>query len=218
MSEINLLKNYPQTKRNLDQRIEEKTEDVRLIAREFGKDFFDGDRKYGYGGYFYNSRFWQPVVSDFKMYYSLSSSSRILDVGCGKGFMLYDFMQLMPGIKIRGVDVSEYAIDNAKQEVKPFLEICDASSLPFEDSSFDLVISINTVHNLERQKCSKAIQEIQRVSKKDCFITVDAYQNEEEKKKMDAWNLTALTYMSVDEWKEFFEEAGYQGDYFWFIP
>ncbi|MDD3374512.1 MAG: class I SAM-dependent methyltransferase [Candidatus Omnitrophica bacterium] len=218
MAEINLLKNYPVTKRNLDERIDVKTEEVCFVARQFGKDFFDGDRKYGYGGYSYHPRFWQPVVPDFQKHYDLSGSSSILDVGCGKGFMLYDFVQAIPGIKVEGIDISSYAIQNAKEEVKSFLKVANATSLPYEDNSFDLVVSINTVHNLDLEECQKAICEIHRVSKKNCFITVDAYRTSEEKKRMDAWNLTAKTYMSVDEWKEFFKQAGYQGDYFWFIP
>lgn len=216
--EIDLMVNYPKTKRDMNTRISEKTEEDRRIARLFGKDFFDGDRRYGYGGYNYNPRFWQHVVPTFQNYYKLNSNSKILDVGCGKGFMLFDFMQLIPGIKVAGIDISEYAIANAKDEVRPFLQVADAKEVPFEDKSFDLVISITTIHNLNRGGCKKALQEIERVSRKDKFITLDAYRNEEEKKRMDAWNLTALTYMHVDEWKIFFEEAGYTGDYYWFIP
>lgn len=216
--EIDLMINYPKTKRDTDSRMITKTGEDRRIARMFGKDFFDGDRKYGYGGYNYNPRFWQPVVSTLKEYYKLTSDSAILDVGCGKGFMLYDFMQLIPDIRVAGVDISEYAIANAKEEVKSFLQVANAKELPFEDKSFDLVISVTTVHNLDREGCRKALKEIERVGRQHKFITVDAYRDEEEKKRMDAWNLTALTYMHVDEWKVFFKEAGYTGDYYWFIP
>jgi len=216
--EIDLMANYPKAKRNLEQRAAEKTDGERGIARQFGKDFFDGDRRYGYGGYSYHSRFWGPVIPTFKEFYNLTAESRILDVGCGKGFMLYDFAQLIPEIMVAGIDISEYAIANAKEEVKPFVKVGDARELPFENNSFDLVISITTVHNLEREGCKKSLQELERVSSGGKFITVDAYFNDEEKKRMDMWNLTALTYMHTDEWKEFFEEAGYTGDYHWFIP
>jgi len=216
--EIDLMVNYPKAKRNLEQRAAEKTDGERSIARQFGKDFFDGDRRYGYGGYSYHSRFWEPVIPTFKEFYNLTAESRILDVGCGKGFMLYDFAQLIPEIMVAGIDISEYAIVNAKEEVKPFVKVGDARELPFENNSFDLVISITTVHNLEREGCKKSLQELERVSSGGKFITVDAYFNDEEKKRMDMWNLTALTYMHTDEWKEFFEEAGYTGDYHWFIP
>ena len=216
--EINLMANYPKAKRNLEQRAAEKTDEERSIARQFGKDFFDGDRRYGYGGYSYHSRFWEPVIPTFKEFYNLTAESRVLDVGCGKGFMLYDFAQLIPEIMVAGIDISEYAIANAKEEVKPFVKVGDARELPFENDSFDLVISITTVHNLEREGCKKSLQELERVSSGGKFITVDAYFNDEEKKRMDMWNLTALTYMHTDEWKDFFEEAGYTGDYHWFIP
>ena len=216
--EIDLLVNYPKTKRDLEGRAQTRTEMDRKIARQFGKDFFDGDRSTGYGGYTYNPRFWQPVIPTFISRYNLNNNSKILDVGCGKGFMLYDFIQALPGISVSGIDISEYAVSNGKKEVKEFLQVGNANSLPFADNSFDLVISITTIHNLERDGCKKALMEIERVSKKDKFITVDAYSNDNEKLRMDNWNLTALTYMSVDEWKVFFEESGYTGDYYWFIP
>jgi len=218
MAEINLLENYPRAKRNLTERRDEKSPEIQRIARQFGKEFFDGDRKYGYGGFSYQPRFWQPVVPVFEKHYGLTAQSSILDVGCAKGFMLYDFVQLIPGIKVRGIDVSQYAIANAIEAVKPYLQTANAKKLPFADKSFDLVISVNTIHNLPLEECKQALREIQRVSRKNTFITVDAYRTDEEKQKMDMWNLTAWTYMHVDEWKALFNVVGYTGDYFWFIP
>lgn len=216
--EVDLLINYPKTKRNLDERQASKTEDDRAVARQFGKDFFDGDRSHGYGGFNYFPRFWQPVIPKFREHWDLDSSSSVLDVGCAKGFMLHDLAELIPGITVRGVDVSEYAIANSIEDMRPFLQVANAIELPFPDKSFDVVISINTIHNLERAECAKALREIQRVSRGKSFVTVDAYRNEDEKVRMYAWNLTAKTIMSVDEWIEFFADAGYTGDYFWFIP
>ena len=216
--EIDLLKSYPKAKRDLSGRLEGKTEAVRAIARKFDKDFFDGERQFGYGGFNYHPRFWQPVIPDMKKHFDLGSSSSLLDVGCAKGFMLYDLVQLIPGIKIAGVDVSSYAIEHAIPEIKKNLQVCTATKLPFDDASFDVVISINTVHNLEREECAIALQEIERVSKGKSFITVDAYRNDEERQRMEAWNLTAKTVMHVDDWKSFFKNVGYTGDYYWFIP
>ena len=215
--EIDLLVNYPKTKRKVEERGQEKTEEDRRIGRLFGQQYFDGDRRYGYGGYNYFPRFWQPVVPDFKKYYGLTDKSSILDVGCAKGFMLHDFSVLIPGIKVRGVDVSNYALDHALEDMKPFLSLANATKLPFADKSFDLVIAINTIHNLPLEECKLALKELQRVAKR-AFLTVDAYRTDEEKIRMDAWNLTALTYMHVDQWKELFKEVGYTGDFYWFIP
>lgn len=215
--EIDLLADYPKSKRNLEERAAGKTEEERAIARRFGKEFFDGDRSTGYGGFNYRPRFWQPVIPSFIEHWGLTSESS-LDVGCAKGFMLHDLREAVPGINVAGIDVSEYAIENGKPEVREFLSVADAKSLPFEDDSFDVVISINTVHNLERGECGQALQEIERVARKGSFITVDAYRNEEEYERMMAWNLTAKTIMSVDGWVSFFNEVGYTGDYYWFIP
>lgn len=216
--EIDLLVNYPKTKRNLDERLASKTDSDRAIARQFGKDFFDGNRNHGYGGFSYLPKFWQPVIPTFQRYWSLTEDSSLLDVGCAKGFMLHDLKNLIPGIKVKGVDISEYAIKQAMADVANDVQVASAVKLPFEDDSFDVVISINTVHNLDREECGRALQEIERVSRKGAFITVDAYRNEDEKERMYAWNLTAKTIMSVEEWVAFFKEVGYTGDYYWFIP
>jgi ubiquinone/menaquinone biosynthesis C-methylase UbiE len=215
---INLLRNYPKSKRDLKKRLNNKSEKVRKIARKFGKDFFDGDRSFGYGGFSYNKKYWLNVIEDFKKFYKLSSTSKVLDVGCAKGFMLYDFRKKIKGIAIRGVDISSYAINNSKQGVKKYLKVANAKKLPFRDNEFDLVISINTIHNLNKKDCGVALKEIERVSKKNSFITVDAYSNIKEKKRMFAWNLTAKTILSKKQWINFFKKNNYTGDYYWFVP
>ena len=216
--EIDLLVNYPRTRRNVEDRGASKTEADREIARKFGREFFDGDRRHGYGGFKYQPRFWQPVVPTLREHFGLVAGSSLLDVGCAKGFMLHDLALLIPGIDVKGVDVSEYAVTNAIDHIKPHVRVADARQLPFADKSFDVVISINTIHNLQRAECGQALREIERVSRGKSYITVDAYRNEAEKIRMMAWNLTAQTIMHVDAWKSFFTEVGYTGDYFWFIP
>ena len=217
MAEIDLLIDYPRPKRNLEERASEKSEEDIRIARQFGKEFFDGPRSQGYGGYRDDGR-WIPVARRIINYYGLKPGMSILDVGCAKGFALSDFLKVMPGLKVAGIDVSEYAIENSPESVRQFLKVANAKGLPFPDKSFDLVISVNTVHNLALEDCKKAISEIERVKKNFAFITLDAYRDEEEKKRMLMWNLTGLTILSVDDWKKLFEEVGYTGDYYWFIP
>lgn len=216
--EIDLLCNYPRTRRNVAERGQSKTEEDRRIARQFGREFFDGDRRHGYGGFQYHPRFWQPVVPTFRDHFALRAGDRLLDVGCGKGFMLHDFAALIPGLVVHGVDISQYAIDNAMEDMRAHVEVADAKRLPFRDKSFDVVVSVNTVHNLAREECGNALREIERVARRGAFVTVDAYRNDEERERMLAWNLTAQTIMHVDEWKAFFAEVGYTGDYYWFIP
>jgi SAM-dependent methyltransferase len=216
--EIDLLVNYPRTKRDVAERGQTKTEEDRRIARQFGYDFFDGDRRHGYGGFNYLPRFWQPVVPTFKEHFGLRAGDRLLDVGCGKGFMMHDFTLLVPGLVVKGIDISQYAIDHAIEEVRAYVQVADAKRLPFADRSFDVVISINTIHNLAREECGQALREIERVARCGAFITVDAYRTQEERERMLAWNLTAQTILHVDEWKAFFAEVGYSGDYYWFIP
>ena len=217
MAEINLMDRYPRSPRPIAERAKLITDEHRAIARRFDKDFFDGDRLYGYGGYRYHPRFWQETVRRFRDHYQLAPDVHILDVGCGKGFMLHDFKEAMPDATVRGIDISEYAISETLPSVRPFVQVGNARELPFPDRSFDLVISINTVHNLPKDECRQALREIQRVTRRHAFVVIDAWRTEEERQRMLAWNLTAVTYMHVDDWKTFFAEAGYTGDYYWFI-
>lgn len=216
--EIDLLANYPRTRRNVDERGQTKTEADRALARQFGKDFFDGDRAHGYGGFSYNPRFWTPVIPTFQSHFGLKAGDRVLDVGCAKGFMMHDMAALIPGIEVRGVDVSAYAIENAIEDMRDHVQVASADSLPFPDKTFDVVISVNTIHNLAEADCARALAEIERVARRGAFVTVDAYFDEEQRRRMEAWNLTALTIKHAEDWKAFFARAGYTGDYYWFIP
>jgi SAM-dependent methyltransferase len=216
--ELDLLARYPKSPRDVAGRGATRTEEDRRVARRFGREFFDGERRHGYGGFRYHPRFWQPVVPDFARAYGLRAGSRILDVGCAKGFMLFDFRELLPGIEVVGLDVSAYALREALPAVRPRLLRADARALPFRDRSFDLVVSINTIHNLGLEECARALREIERVGRGAGFVSVDAWRNDEEKQRMEMWALTARTLMHVDDWRRFFAEAGYRGDYGWFIP
>jgi len=216
--EINLLRNYPKTKRDVSKRREEKTEEHRVIARKFGKDFFDGDRKVGYGGFNYDPKYWTKVVKDICDHYKLKSQDKILDIGCGKGFMLYDFLKLNPQLDVFGIDISEYAIKNCIGSLKGKLQIGNAISLPYPDNHFNLVISINTHHNLDGKDLIKAFSELQRVTKKNSYVVLDAYSNEKEKEELINWNLTAKTIKHVNDWKKFFDQINFKGDFYWFKP
>jgi len=217
MAELNLLDQYPRSKRPIDERASRVTDADRAIARQFGRDYFDGDRIHGYGGYHYHPRFWQPTVRRFHDHYGLKPRDRVLDVGCAKGFMLHDFKELIPGLTVAGIDISEYAIANAKEEVKPSLRVGDAKKLPYDDRSFDLVIAINTIHNLELLECKQALREIQRVTRRHAFVVVDAWRNDEERDRLQRWVVTCRTAMHVEDWRRLFDEVGYKGDYYWFI-
>ena len=188
------------------------------LAKQWGYDYWDGDRRINYGGYQYIEGRWENVAQEMVENYDLPSTPKILDIGCGKGFLLFDFLKLIPDAEIFGIDISEYAIKNSMEDTKRFLSVGNAKDLSiFDDKEFDLVISINTVHNLELNDCKQAIKEIQRVGK-NSFIVNDAWNNDEEKEKMIKWNLTGRTFMHVDDWKKLFDEIGYTGDYYWFKP
>jgi SAM-dependent methyltransferase len=217
MAEIDLMDRYPRSRRAVADRGPAITDEVREVARRYGRDYFDGDRRYGYGGYSYHPRFWQETVRRFRDHYHLPEDARILDVGCAKGFMLHDFQELMPRATVAGIDISEYAIENAIASVRPFLRVGNARELPYPDGSFDLVTALNTIHNLELEECKQAVREIQRVSRAHAFVVVDAWRTEEERRRMQDWVVTARTVMHVDDWKRTFDAVGYTGDYYWFI-
>jgi len=217
MAEINLLDRLPQVKRDPRARAAAKTEEDRRIAKQFGRDFFDGERRHGYGGYRYDGR-WLPVARRFVEHYRLGPEASILDVGAAKGFLMYDFLQVLPGAKVRGLDVSQYAKENAHEGMGELIDIGSAERLPYPDDSFDLVVSINSIHNLPSEGLQSALREMERVSRAHKFISVDAWRTEEERQRLMDWILTAETYMHVDDWHRLFAEVGYTGDAWWFIP
>lgn len=215
MAEYNLLESFPKCERNFTKGW--RTEKNRKIARRFDKDFFDGDRINGYGGFYYDGR-WQNVADKIIKRYSLDTivNASVLDVGCAKGYLVIDLIN--KGIDAQGLDISNYALDKTLG-CRNKLIYGHADRLPYIDKSFDCVVSINTLHNLEPLNLIKAVHEMQRVCKNDenLFIQVDAYNNKKEKKTLENFNLTGKTYMSVKEWKEFFKAMGYKGDYYWTI-
>ena len=214
MAEINLLSSLPKPKRIINERKEAKTKEHIIISRKYGEEYFDGSREYGYGGYKYDGR-WIPVAKDMIKHFNLKEKSKVLDIGCAKGFLVKDLVDL--GIDAYGLDISEYAINNSPIDIKHRLRLGSAEKLPFLDNEFDAVISINTLHNLNRDLCKQAIKEMQRVSKGKAFIQVDSYKNEEQKKIFESWVLTAKFYGYPKEWLELFKECNYTGDWYWTI-
>lgn len=183
------------------------------LAKQWGFDYWDGDRKICYGGYRYMEGRWEKVARAMVEHYGIKHGDKILDVGCGKGFLLYDFTKVVPDLELRGIDISQYAIDNAKEEVKACLQFGSATSLPFPDNYFDFVYSITTLHNLHCYDLDKALREIQRVSKKNKYICVESYRNEEEKANLLYWQVTCEAFNTPEEWDWWFKQTGYTGDH-----
>ena len=202
------------TKRDYVQRVVENDKaKCAEIAVKWGADYWDGDRKYGYGGYKYDGR--QRVIAEaMANYYGIQPGDKILDVGCGKGYLLYEFTQVIPGVEVAGIDISQYGIDNSKEEIRPFLRAGNAISLPYEDDSFDFVVSVTTLHNLYIYELSQAIKEIQRVGKnKKKHIAIESYTNERQKANLLYWQLTCRSFYTPKEWEWVFNECGFDGDY-----
>lgn len=183
-----------------------------IKAKEYGYNYWDGDRRYGYGGYHYDGR-WKVIAQDLINQYNLTDGCKILDVGCGKAFLLYELKQLLPNATVVGFDYSQYALETAKSEIKESLFKHNAQDVyPFKDSEFDLVISLTTLHNLKIYDLKKAVQECQRVGKNK-YILVEAYRNEAELFNLECWALTCESFFRPEEWIWMYEEWGYNGDY-----
>jgi SAM-dependent methyltransferase len=183
------------------------------LAKQWGFDYWDGDRKICYGGYRYMEGRWEKVARAMVEQYGIKPGDKILDVGCGKGFLLYDFTKVVPDLELHGIDISEYAIANAKEEIKDRLQVGNATSLPYPDNYFDFVFSITTLHNLHCYDLDKALREIERVSKKDKYICVESYRNEEEKANLLYWQVTCEAFNTPEEWDWWFKQTGYTGDH-----
>ncbi|QJT07631.1 class I SAM-dependent methyltransferase [Oceanidesulfovibrio marinus] len=204
---------HTSTKRDYLKRMMEypKAETI-TVAKRYDHEYWDGDRRFGYGGYKYDGR-WRVVAEAMAEQYNLKPGQKVLDVGCGKAFLLYELTQVVPGLEVAGMDISSYAIENAKEEVRPMLQVADATKLPYEDNSFDFVISLNVLHNLYCQDLDKALREIERVGKKNKYIVVESYRNEQEKVNLMCWVLTGECFFTPEEWEWWFQQTGYTGDH-----
>ena len=183
------------------------------LAKKYDFDYWDGDRRINYGGYKYIEGRWEQVAKAMLEHYNLPENAKILDVGCGKGFLLFDFLKCLPKAEIHGIDVSKYAIDNGKDEVKDYMKIGNATDLPWQDNYFDLVFSIMSLHCLHSYDLFKAIKEIERVGKRNKYICVESYRNEKEKANLLYWQVTCEAFNSPKEWEWWFDLTGYTGDY-----
>jgi ubiquinone/menaquinone biosynthesis C-methylase UbiE len=216
VAEVDLLRGLPRTKRDIKKRSDAKDPAVVAIAKQYGEMYFDGPREYGYGGYRYDGR-WIPVARDIVAHFSLRPGMRVLDVGCGKGFLVKDLMLVCPGLEAFGLDISSYALMNCERELAGRLHLGTAEKMPFPDGSFDCVLSLNTIHNFPRPRAIKAMEEIQRLSGGRAFVQVDSYRTPEQREIFESWVLTAEFHDYPSGWVKLFGEAGYTGDYYWTI-
>jgi ubiquinone/menaquinone biosynthesis C-methylase UbiE len=216
MAEINLLRSLPCPKRNLEQRQSAQTAENIAIAREYGEAYFDGPRDVGYGGYYYDGR-WRPVAADIIAHFNLKPGQRVLDIGCAKGFLVKDLMLECPGLEVFGLDISRYAVTHCPLEVAGRLHLGSADNLPFPDNSFDVVLSINTIHNFTRDGALTALREIERVGNGRSYVQVDSYRTPEQRELFMGWVLTAKFHDYPAGWIELFSEANFVGDYNWTI-
>jgi SAM-dependent methyltransferase len=183
------------------------------IAKKYGKDYWDGDRRYGYGGYKYIPGRWKPVAEDLIRIYDLKSGSKLLDIGCGKGYLMYEIKLLISDIEIIGLDSSDYGLENAKDEIKPYIFKNSAEAkLPYKNKEFDLVISLGTFHNLRFPDLKNALNEMERVGKKK-YLMLESYRNEKELFNLQCWALTAESFFDKEEWVWVYNHFGYTGDY-----
>lgn len=203
------------TKRDYLARMNDDKPHCMEVARQYGKEYWDGDRRYGYGGYHYDGR-WKPLAEKLIARYSLTNESRILDVGCGKAHLLYELHRLLPKATLRGIDISQYGLSCAPLTVDDAswrLSCGRAESLPpWRDQNFDLVLSINVLHNLKRYELQTALREIQRVGK-EAYICVESYRNGLEQFNLQCWALTCWAFYDTEEWVSAYREYGYTGDY-----
>lgn len=182
------------------------------LAKKFDFDYWDGDRRINYGGYRYMEGRWEKVARPMIEHYGLKPGDKVLDIGCGKGFLLYDFTKVLPGIEVTGIDVSAYAIANSKEEVRDRLQVGNATKLPWPDGHFDLVISLNTLHNLHCYDLDPALREMERVGKRK-YLCVESYRNEVEKANLLYWQVTCEAFNTPEEWEWWFRQTGYTGDH-----
>mgnify|MGYP002655210866 CR=1 FL=1 len=182
------------------------------IAKKWGREYWDGDRRTGYGGYHYIPGYWKPLAERLIAEYDLTSSSKVLDVGCGKGFLLAELLALLPGICVQGIDISSYAVEHSHTSVRSAIQTGTCTLLPFDSNEFDLAISLNVFHNLTAPELELALVEFKRVSKKS-YLVVETYGNEAQKANLLYWQLTCEAFLRPEEWRWWFNLVGYDRDF-----
>ena len=201
------------TKRDYLQRMNDKKILCMRVAKKYGKDYWDGKRRFGYGGYKYLPGRWKKIAKKIITTYKLKPGSKILDVGCGKGYLLKEMLLIEPNLKITGIDSSSYAIKHSIKCKNLNIFWCKAEKkFPFKNNYFDLVISLATLHNLEIKNLEKSIKEIERVGKKK-YIMLESYRNDKELFNLQCWALTCNSFFSKKEWVWIYKKFGYKGDY-----
>jgi SAM-dependent methyltransferase len=204
---------HKSTPRNYIDRMNDEKAKCMSIAKKYDFDYWDGNRRFGYGGYKYIKGRWKPVAEKLINFYNLDNSSSILDIGCGKAFLLYELKLILPKIRIVGTEISIYAIENAKEEIKKNLILHPAEKkYQFQDKEFDLAISLNCFHNLKFFDLECALKEMERVSKNK-YLLVESYRNDVELFNLECWALTCQSFYSSDEWIYIFEKNKFNGDY-----
>jgi len=196
----------------IDRMIDDKV-NCMLKAKEYEFDYWDGDRRFGYGGYKYLAGRWKPVAEAFIDKYGLTNNSSVLDVGCGKAYLLYELKLLLPDLRVKGFDISKHGLNEAKENLKEDLFIHKAQdSYPFEDNAFDLVISLGCLHNLRIFELKTALGEIERLGKSG-YVMLESYRNELEQFNLQCWALTCESFFDKEEWEWIYNHFGYTGDY-----
>ncbi len=203
---------HKKTQRDYVGRMSDSKVECMEVARRYGEEYWDGDRRYGYGGYRYDGR-WSVVAEKLIETYGLPRNAKILDIGCGKGFLLHELMKLRPAAEVAGLDISPYALEHCKEEVRAHVKAGRAQDpLPFGDAECDLVISITTLHNLPVDELSKTLEEMERVGRNK-FLVVESYRSALELFNLQCWALTCESFFTPEEWVWLFDKCGYSGDY-----
>lgn len=209
--------NYTKPLKNRSSITKKRTIINKIIAWERGKEYYDGNRLNGYGGFKYDGR-WKSILPKFIKRYNLKSGSKVLDVGCKKGFLLHDLKELVPGIKIYGIEDHFYPINKSMKKVRKHIKFSNYYDLPFKSNFFDAVFSFHCIYRLNFGDMIKAIKEIQRVSKKNTYITLGAYYDQEGKRLYDKWGIISTSHLHVNDWKKIFKYIKYKGDYSFTTP
>lgn len=212
MREFDLLARYPQPSAPRIVAPNMRTIKNRIQASYRGKEFFDGDRNNGYGGYRYDGR-WKPVAEDIIQTYKLTNESSVLQLKCEKGFLLHEIKALLPHARIIGTETSDYAMATSMDSIRDHVICADEKNLPFQDHSFDLVLGIGVVYAQNIEGAISILKEVTRVSKGHSFITLGSYRTPEEERLFRYWTLLGSTLLSEDEWVEVLKHSEYDGDY-----
>ena len=176
----------------------------------FGYDYFDNPKSgRGYRGYVYTGRYYETAKKIID-HYKLKPNSKILEIGCAKGYLLYEFFKLK--MDVVGYDISRYAVDNCIEELKEMIFLGRVNDINENDNIYDLAIAKEVLSHMAIDDILFTINKLQNISK-NIYLVLQTVSEKKKANDMQSWDCTYKTMMIKKDWEKVLSSCGFHGDY-----